>query len=591
MGAQNGDSILITGAREHNLEDVTLEIPKGRITVFTGVSGSGKSSLVFDTVAVESQRQLNETFPSYVRNRLPKHERPKADTIERLAPAVVVDQRPVGGGARSTVGTMTDIHPILRVLFSRRGTPSAGEATAYSFNDPVGMCPQCAGLGRTTRIDLDRFLDTGRSLNEGAIRFPPLAVGTAGWQIYATSGLFDPDKPLDRYGPEEWDLLLYGKGFKVTRGERAYDNTYEGLVENFDRRYVQRDPSALSEKTAELVRGFVREGTCPQCQGARLTAAAIAARAVTALDRVAGIGLGYLSLDRPTPTLSGGEGQRLKMVRHLGSSLTGLTYVFDEPSTGLHPGDVRRLNDLLVRLRDKGNTVLALFAREHGVPAGLFSFNAAGACEECRGRGVIHTDLAYLDPVTTTCEACRGRRFKDEVLGLTVRGRSVADVLEMTAADAVAFFGEAAPAAAGTGAGAGIGRRLAALAEAGLGYLTLGQSVASLSGGERQCLKLATRLHRTGSVYVFDEPTAGLHMADVAGLPALLDRLVADGNTVLVVEHDLDVVKRADWVVDLGPGGGRRGGEIVFAGPPRDLLSARGSATADCLRASLDGAL
>ncbi|MEU2787373.1 excinuclease ABC subunit UvrA [Streptomyces sp. NPDC007100] len=773
MGAQTDDSILITGAREHNLKDVTLEIPKGRITVFTGVSGSGKSSLVFDTVAVESQRQLNETFPSYVRNRLPKHERPKADTIERLAPAVVVDQRPVGGGARSTVGTMTDIHPILRVLFSRCGTPSAGESTAYSFNDPAGMCPQCAGLGRTTRIDLDRFLDTGRSLNEGAIRFPPLAVGTAGWQIYATSGLFDPDKPLDRYGPEEWDLLLYGKGFKVTRGERAYNNTYEGLVENFDRRYVKRDLSALSEKTAELVRGFVREGTCPQCQGARLTAAvlktrvaglsiaemaaleatelsevlrgidpaaepvgaAIAARAVTALDRVAGIGLGYLSLDRPTPTLSGGEGQRLKMVRHLGSSLTGLTYVFDEPSTGLHPGDVRRLNDLLVRLRDKGNTVLvvehdrdviaiadhvvdmgpgagtrggevvfqgtvaglsaagtatgralrrvtgvkegvrtprgwltvrdvtlhnlkgvdfavpvgvltavtgvagsgkstlvseafvgahpeavvvdqsaigvssrstpatylgvmdavrALFAREHGVPAGLFSFNAAGACEECRGRGVIHTDLAYLDPVTTTCEACRGRRFKDEVLGLTVRSRSVADVLEMTAADAIAFFGEAdavAEAAGGAGEAAGIGRRLAALAEAGLGYLTLGQSVASLSGGERQRLKLATRLHRTGSVYVFDEPTTGLHMADVAGLLALLDRLVDDGNTVLVIEHDLDVVKRADWVVDLGPGGGRRGGEIVFAGTPRDLLSARGSATADCLRASLDDAL
>ncbi|OKI05408.1 daunorubicin resistance protein DrrC [Streptomyces sp. CB02923] len=776
------DCITITGAREHNLKDVDLKIPKGRITVFTGVSGSGKSSVVFDTVAVESQRQLNETFTWYVRNQLPKHERPKADTIERLAPAIVVDQRPLGGGARSTVGTLTDIYAILRVLYSRCGTPSAGEATAYSFNDPAGMCPGCAGLGRTTRIDLDRFLDTGRSLNDGAIRFPPLAVGTAGWQIYATSGLFDPDRPLDRYPPEEWDLLLYGKGFTVKRGERAYNNTYEGLVENFDRRYVKRDLSALAEKTRDMVRGFVREGTCPQCQGARLTAAAlesriagrsiadmaaleatelrevlrgigpdeepvgaaIAARAVTALDRLVDIGLGHLSLDRPAGTLSGGEGQRLKTVRHLGSSLTGMTYVFDEPSTGLHPGDIRRLNDLLVRLRDKGNTVLvvehdrdviaiadhvvdmgpgagthggevvfagtvrglaaadtptgrglrrvtgvkedvrtpdgrltvrdvtlhnlkgvdfhvptgvltavtgvagsgkstlvseafvgahpeavvvdqsaigvsarstpatylgamdavrALFARANGVPAGLFSFNAAGACEECRGRGVIHTDLAYLDPVATTCEACRGRRFKDEVLALTLRSRSVADVLEMTAEEAAGFFGAGGfsgaggffgaggPAAAGADEAAGTVRKLTALVEVGLGYLTLGQPVSSLSGGERQRLKLATRLHRTGSVYVLDEPTTGLHMADVEGLLALLDRLVDGGNTVLVIEHDLDVVKRADWVVDLGPGGGRRGGEIVFAGTPRDLLAARGSATAACLRASLKGAL
>ncbi|MFH8343702.1 ATP-binding cassette domain-containing protein [Streptomyces sp. NPDC018045] len=756
--------VTITGAREHNLKDVDLEIPKGRITVFTGVSGSGKSSVVFDTVAVESQRQLYETFTWYVRNQLPKHERPKADTIERLSPAIVVDQRPLGGGARSTVGTLTDIYAILRVLYSRCGTPSAGEATAYSFNDPAGMCPECAGLGRTTGIDLDRFLDTGRSLNDGAIRFPPLAVGTAGWQIYATSGLFDPDKPLDRYTPREWELLLYGKGFTVKRGERAYNNTYEGLVENFDRRYVKRDLTVLSEKTGAMVRGFVREGTCPQCQGARLTAAAlksrvagrsiaemaaleatelsevlrgidpagepvgaaIAARAVTALDRLAGIGLGYLSLDRPAATLSGGEGQRLKMVRHLGSSLTGMTYIFDEPSTGLHPGDVRRLNDLLVRLRDKGNTVLvvehdrdviavadhvvdmgpgagrdggkvvfagtvrglaaadtptgrglrrvtgvkedvrtpggwltvrdvtlhnlkgvdfrvptgvltvvtgvagsgkstlvseafvgahpeavvvdqsaigvsarstpatylgvmdavrALFARENGVPAGLFSFNAAGACQECRGRGVIHTDLAYLDPVTSTCEACRGRRFKDEVLGLPLWGRSVAEVLEMTGAEAKAFFD------GGTEDAAGIVRKLAALVEVGLGYLTLGQSVSTLSGGERQRLKLATRLHRTGSVYVLDEPTTGLHTADVEGLLALLDRLVDGGSTVLVIEHDLDVVKRADWVVDLGPGGGRRGGRIVFAGTPHDLVSAGGSATADCLRASLDGAL
>ncbi|MBZ4018072.1 ATP-binding cassette domain-containing protein [Streptomyces purpurogeneiscleroticus] len=745
------DSIRITGAREHNLKDLTLEIPRGRLTVFTGVSGSGKSSVVFGTIAVESQRQLGETFGWYVRNRLPKHERPKADTIERLSPAVVVDQRPVGGNARSTVGTMTDIHPMLRVLYSRCGTPSAGEASAYSFNDPAGMCPECDGLGKVVRLDLERALDRTKSLNEGAIRLPMVGVGSAWWQMFAETGLFDPDKPLAEYTEAERELLLYDDtGRKVRRARARNDNSYEGLVVGFHRQYVNRDVSGLSERLRDAVRRFVREDVCPECGGARLAAAArktqvagltlaemtaleadeliavlkgiedpvggpVAARAVASLERVVDIGLGYLSLDRETATLSGGEGQRLKTVRHLGSSLTGMTYIFDEPSIGLHPRDVARLNTLLLRLRDHGNTVLVvehdpdviavadhvvdmgpgagthggrvvyegtveglkeadtatgralrrtagfkaavrepagllplegvtlhnlkdvsvavptgvltavtgvagsgkstlatealparypeaivvgqgaigassrstpatylglmdplrrLFARTHGVAPGLFSFNSAGACGTCGGRGEIRTDLAFMDPVTRTCEACRGRRFHEDVLAMTVRGRSVADVLDMTAEQARDFL-----------AGEPVMRApLAAMNDVGLGYLPLGRAVSSLSGGERQRLKLATHLDRTGGVYVLDEPTTGLHRADVDGLLALLDRLVDAGNTVLVIEHDMDVVRHADWVIDLGPEGGRRGGEVLFSGAPRGLLDRPDSPTGQRLR-------
>lgn len=759
------DGILISGAREHNLREVSLRIPHGRITVFTGVSGSGKSSVVFDTVAVESRRQLAETFSSYVRNRLPRQERPKADAIERLSPAIVVDQRPLGGGARSTVGTVTDIHAVLRVLFSRCGTPVAGESSAYSFNDPAGMCPGCDGLGRVVRLDLDRALDTSKSLNEGAIRFPPAAIGTAWWQIYGESGLFDPDKPLARYDDREWDLLLHGTGFSVRRkgSTGTYNNTYDGLVAGFDRLYVNRDLTSRGERVRELARRFVCEEVCARCAGARLAApalasrlhgwniaelaaleigdligvlkavdgpvgGAVAAQAVAALERVDGIGLGYLSLDRRTSTLSGGEGQRLRMVRQLGSSLTGMTYIFDEPSIGLHPADVTRLVDLLRRLRDKGNTVLVVehdpdliraadhvidlgpgagtrggrvlfqgtpaelaaadtptgrglrrthtvkrgvrtpagwltlataastaplhnlreltvripaqvltvvtgpagsgkstlvtgvltaarpdaivvdqspiggsvrstpatylgvldpirraFARANGVPPGRFSFNSAGACARCRGRGEIHTDLAFMDPVTTTCDACGGRRFTDEVLAMTLRGRSIAQVLELTAREAGEFFADHADPTDPTDH-TELRRRLGALVETGLGYLTLGQPVSTLSGGERQRLKLATRLHRTGSLYVLDEPTTGLHMTDVDALLELLDRLADGGNTVVVTEHDPQVVGHADWVVDLGPGGGRQGGEVVFTGTPHDLLAHPASPTAAHLR-------
>ncbi|CAL9374591.1 ATP-binding cassette domain-containing protein [Streptomyces sp. enrichment culture] len=748
--------ITLTGARENNLKDVTLRIPKGRLTVFTGVSGSGKSSVVLDTIAVESQRQLNETYTWFVRNRLPKYERPHVDALEDLTPAIVVDQRPVGGHSRSTVGTMTDVYAVIRVLFSRHGTPSAGPATAYSFNDPSGMCPECDGLGRTVRPDWDRILDADRSLAEGAVRFPPFAAGTWQGQAYTNSDELDPHKRVREFTAAERDFLMRGRpGSKVTVNGTGgtWTTEYEGLADRFERLYLKRDLAAMSQKTRDMVREFLAEGVCPACRGARLNEAALATRvsglsiadctrmqvtdlvtvlrgiddplarpiagaAVAALERIEAIGLGYLSLDRETSTLSGGEGQRLKTVRHLGSSLTGMTYVFDEPSVGLHPRDVHRLGELLLRLRDKGNTVLVvehdpdvialadhvvdmgpgagagggrvvfegtpgelaasgtltgrclgrrtavkdvvreatgelwvkgadrhnlrdvtvrfpagvltavtgvagsgkstlvaeftaahpdavvvdqssvgisarstpatylgimdtvrrIFARETGRDPGLFSFNSAGACATCGGRGIIHTDLAFMDPVTTTCHDCEGRRFKEEVLRLTAGGRSIADVLGMTAGEALDFFDDP-----------GVRRRLRALRDVGLTYLTLGQPLSTLSGGERQRIKLATRLHRTGVVYVLDEPTTGLHMADVDGLVALLDRLVDAGNTVVVVEHALDVIARADWVIDLGPDGGRDGGRVIFEGTPEQLLAARESFTGEHLWRAVRG--
>ncbi|MER6508245.1 excinuclease ABC subunit UvrA [Nonomuraea sp. NPDC001636] len=728
--------IELIGLRQNNLKDVSLRLPKERLTVFTGVSGSGKSSIVFGTIATESQRQLNETFSAFVRNRLPKHERPRAERMSGLTAAVIVDQKPVGGGARSTVGTMTEVHAILRVLFSRRGEPSAGPATAYSFNDPQGMCPVCDGLGKKVEADVGKLLDEDLSLNEGAIRMAP--PGSYVWQLYARSGLFDPDKPLRGFTPQERDLLLYGGGFKVSRGE--YTNTYEGLVTRFERVHLKRDLDQLDKAAAP----YVRQATCPECGGRRLNAAALASlidgrsiadhcamevtdligvleglgdpvaeAAVESLRRIDAIGLGYLSLDRGTPTLSGGEAQRLKTVRNLGSSLTGMTYIFDEPSVGLHPRDVHRLGDLLVELRDKGNTVLVvehdrdlieladhvvdmgpgagtrggrvvfegtvaaltsggtltgrmlrrvtglkdavrapagwltveganahnlkdvtvrvplgvltavtgvagsgkstlmrqelvarhphvvlidqsaiggsprstpatyldamdplrkLFADANGVRPGLFSFNSAGACPVCKGRGEIKTDLAFMDPVTRVCDACGGSRYSPEALSHTVQGRTIADVLAMTAEEAAGLFDLP-----------GIG----GLGELGLGYLTLGQPLSTLSGGERQRLKLAHRMRERGQVYVFDEPTTGLHMADVDTLLALLDRLVDGGDTVIVVEHDLDVVKHADWVIDLGPEAGRHGGEVIFEGTPAELTEAS-TYTAKYLVKSLD---
>ncbi|RJL34663.1 excinuclease ABC subunit UvrA [Bailinhaonella thermotolerans] len=745
--------IEVAGARENNLKNVSLRVPKRQITVFTGVSGSGKSSLVFDTIAAEAQRQLNETFTAFARNYLPRYGRPDVDLIENLSAAIIVDQRRLGGNSRSTVGTITDLYALLRLLFSRAGRPHAGYSNAFSFNDPQGMCPECEGLGRVVTVDLDRFLDRSRSLNEGALLHPGFAVGGMHWGVYALSGFFDLDKRLADYSPEEWRALLYGADAKVplTWQGGTINAKYEGVVEKFTRLYIKRDVSEMSERNQEVVRRFTKSVTCEACGGARLNPAALesrvnglniaemaameAERLVAVLggvtepsvapvvaslrDRLSdlvAIGLGYLSLDRETTTLSGGESQRVKMVRHLSSSLTDMMYVFDEPSVGLHPRDVHRMTELLVKLRDKGNTVLVvehdpdviacadhvvdlgpqagsggghvvfqgaveglrradtltgrclrlrrplktavrrptgalrvedasahnlkhltvdvptgvltvitgvagagkstltgvflgrhpdtividqsavstsrrsniatytglldeirrLFARANGVSPSLFSTNSTGACPECQGLGVIYTDLAFMDGLKTVCEVCAGRRFKPDVLAHTLRGRTIADVLEMTAAEAADFFPEKR-----------LHPVLRALTEVGLDYITLGQPLSTLSGGECQRVKLATELHRSARVYLLDEPTTGLHMSDVTRLLTTLDRLVDEGNTVVVVEHDLDVVRHADWIIDLGPEGGAKGGEILFQGTPAGLLSHPTSHTARHLRHDL----
>lgn len=730
--------IVLTGVRQNNLRGISLRLPKEKLIVVTGVSGSGKSSLVFDTIAAESQRQLNHTYDAFIRNRLPKHERPRAERLAGLTAAVVVDQKPVGGNARSTVGTMTEIHPMLRVLFSRRGEPSAGPATAYSFNDPRGMCPGCDGLGRKVEVDVDLLIDFDLSLARGALR--PYPVGGYVWGLYTGCGLFDPDKPLRDYTREELDLLLHGDGRRIRRHGRTVD--YEGVITRFNRVHLNRDVESLDD-TAKKV---VRERICPDCDGRRLNEAALASRidglnladycameigdligvleklddpvaqeALEAARRIEAVGLGYLTLARETPTLSGGEAQRLKTVRHLGSGLTGLTYIFDEPSAGLHPRDVRLFGELLLRLRDAGNTVLVvehdpdvialadhvvdlgpgagedggrvvfqgtveqlrrsgtptgralgrtrgvkepvrrpsgwmridgaqthnlkdvslalplgvltavtgvagagkstlimrelparlpevvvidrsplpasprstlatylgvmdrlrrMFAAEHGVPPALFSANSDGACPVCKGRGEIKTDLAFMDPVRRVCDACDGSRYNPRALSYRLAGRTIAEVLALTAARAAREYGLSG---------------LELLEELGLGHLTLGRSLNTLSGGERQRLKLVHRLHQTGRVYVFDEPTTGLHAADVDRLLALLDRLVDAGNTVIVAEHHLEVVKHADWVVDMGPEGGRRGGRVVFEGTPADLAQAP-THTGRHLAESLSGA-
>ncbi|NJQ13607.1 ATP-binding cassette domain-containing protein [Streptomyces bohaiensis] len=735
--------INVVRARENNLREVSLRIPKRGITVFTGVSGSGKSSLAFDTIAAEAQRQLNETFTAFQRGFLPQHGRPDADALENLSAAIVVDQKRLGGNSRSTVGTITDIAPLLRLLLSRGGAPHHGAAHAYSFNDPLGMCPACEGIGRTTEIDLDALVDRSLSLNGGAIQHPDFGVGKWFWDSLAGSGLFDNDKPLCEWTEAEWRTLLHG-GDALGPTPKGY----EGLLDRFTRVYVRKDTAEMAERNRKVFLRFVTSATCGRCDGSRYNDGVLASRigghsiadlsaleatellallpslaapdtepvVASLVDRVGdlvAIGLGYLSLDRRTTTLSGGESQRIKMVRHLSSSLTDMLYVFDEPSIGLHARDVHRLNALLRKLRDKGNTVLVvehdpdviaiadhvvdmgpragehggqvvhqgtpqtlaaadtvtgrelrrrapvrqtfrtptgrleiraaarhnlrdvtvavptgvvtavtgvagsgkstlvgafleqhpeavvvdqsavgtnrrsspvtytgmldgirrLFARAGGVSASLFSFNSTGACPGCQGMGVVWTDLAFMDGVRTPCEECGGRRFREEVRQHTLRGRSIDQVLAMTAREAAEFFTERALHAAAR-----------AMVDVGLDYLRLGQPLSTLSGGECQRLKLATVLHGEGSVYVLDEPTTGLHMADVDRLLGIVDRLVAAGNTVLLIEHNLEVIKQADWIVDLGPEGGSRGGRVLFEGTPRALLDCAESHTAAFLR-------
>src|SRR4026209_1699248 len=743
--------IEIHGARENNLKNISLRIPKRKITIFTGVSGSGKSSIVFDTIATESQRLLNENFSMFVRNFLPKYAQPDADAIENLSMSIVVDQKRMGGGSHSTVGTITDINTILRMMFSRIGQPHVGPTNVFGFNDPQGMCPNCNGLGRKLDVDLEKFLDKSKSLNDGAILFPEYAVDSWSWSNVINTGLFDPDKKVSKYTQKEMNDLLYSEPIKVKTklGAKDFNLTYEGIVNRFTNKYIKRDLKTMSERTQKSVEPYMTMGLCSECKGTRLNqtilkckingyniadltgmevpelieavkkiklpaAETIVKALLERLRNLVDIGLEYLSLSRETDTLSGGESQRVKIVKHLNSSLVDVMYIFDEPSVGLHPRDVHRMNELLQKLRDKGNTVLVVehdpyviqaadhvvdvgphagsrggeivyegslagllkattitgkhmkqsvpmkeefraptgtlpiknakvnnlqnvsvniptgvltvitgvagsgkrslinevfqhqhpdsividqsavgvnsrsnpatytgilddvrkaFASANKVQPSLFSFNSKGACENCQGLGVVFTELSFFDSVKSPCEVCGGKRFKDEVLAYKLNGKSIAQVLEMTVLQALEHFDQVE-----------IQGKLQAMSDVGLNSLTLGQPLNTLSGGECQRIKLASELHKKGSIYVMDEPTTGLHMSDIGHLLAIMNRLVDTGNTVIVIEHNLDIIKNADWIIDMGPEGGNKGGKVVFEGTPKQLLNAKNSLTGNYFR-------
>ncbi len=775
--ADSHDLIRVQGARENNLKDISVAIPKRRLTVFTGVSGSGKSSLVFATIAAESQRLINETYSAFVQGFMPAMARPEVDVLDGLTTAIIVDQERMGANVRSTVGTATDAQAMLRVLFSRLAKPRIGPSTAYSFNVPTrkasgamtadkgqghrivvrdvvyhgGMCPRCEGMGSVSDIDLSQLFDENKSLNQGAITVPGFTAD--GWYVrmFAAAGL-DPDKPIRQYTKKERHAFLYQEPIKLKI--EKINLTHEGLIPRIRKSFLSKDVDALQPHNRAFVERAVTFTTCPDCGGTRLNEAArsskikgkniadvcamqidelavwlrdlkepsvapLLARLRHTLDSFVEIGLGYLSLDRPSGTLSGGEAQRTKMVGHLGSALTDVTYVFDEPTVGLHPHDIQRMNSLLVRLRDKGNTVLVVehkpetiamadhvvdlgpgagaaggevvfegdvkglrksgtltgrhlsdrrslkpsvrtpsgalevrgarthnlknlnvdiplgvlvvvtgvagsgksslihgsvsgrdgvvsidqtairgsrrsnpatytglldpirtaFAKANGVKPALFSANSEGACPACNGAGVIYTDLAMMAGVSTVCEECEGRRFQASVLTYKLGGRNIAEVLDLSVDDALAFFGAGK---ANTPAAHAI---LQWMADVGLGYVRLGQPLTTLSGGERQRLKLATHIGEAGGVYVLDELTTGLHLADLAPLLALLDRLVDAGKSVIVIEHHLAVVAHADWIIDLGPGAGHEGGRVVFEGTPQDLVNAKSTLTGKHLAA------
>jgi excinuclease UvrABC ATPase subunit len=775
--ADSHDLIRVQGARVNNLKDVSVEIPKRRLTVFTGVSGSGKSSLVFDTIAAESQRMINETYSAFVQGFMPTLARPEVDVLDGLTTAIIVDQERMGANVRSTVGTATDANAMLRILFSRLGKPHIGSPNAFSFNIPSvrataavtvergnaktvqqdftitgGMCPRCEGTGNVTDIDVTQLYDDSRSIEDGAITIPGYKAD--GWmvRIYAESGFVDPHKPIRKYTKKELNDFLYKEPTKVKVNN--INLTYEGLIPRVQKSFLSKDKEAMQPHIRAFVERAVTFTACPDCGGTRLSEAArsskikginiadacamqindlagwvrslhqpsvapLLATLQHSLDSFVEIGLGYLSLDRPSGTLSGGEAQRTKMIRHLGSSLTDVTYVFDEPTIGLHPHDIQRMNDLLLRLRDKGNTVLVVehkpetieiadhvvdlgpgagtaggtvcfegtiealrksttltgrhfddraalkdtvrkptgaleirgadthnlqdvdvdiplgvlvvvtgvagsgksslihgsvagrdgvvsvdqgairgsrrsnpatytgllepirkaFAKANGVKPALFSANSEGACPTCNGAGVIYTDLGIMASVSSTCEECDGKRFQASVLDYHLGGRDISEVLAMSVTEAEEFFG------AGKARTPAAHAILDRLADVGLGYLSLGQPLTTLSGGERQRLKLATHMGNQGGVYLLDEPTTGLHLADVEQLLGLLDRLVEAGKSVIVIEHHQAVMAHADWIIDLGPGAGHDGGRVVFEGTPADLVAGRPTLTGEHLAA------
>jgi len=780
--ADGHDQIRVQGARVNNLRDVSVDLPKRRLTVFTGVSGSGKSSLVFGTIAAESQRLINETYSAFLQGFMPTAARPDVDVLDGLTTAIIVDQERMGANPRSTVGTATDANAMLRILFSRLGDPHIGSPNAYSFNVPSvtasgsitverggrtkaekatfhrlgGMCPRCEGMGSINDIDLTALYDDSKSLNEGALTIPGYTM--EGWygRIYRGCGYFDPDKPIRKYAKKELHDLLHREATKIKVD--GINLTYTGLIPMIQKSFLSKDVEAMQPHVRAFVDRAVTFTTCPECEGTRLSEAArsstiedksiadVCAMQISdlagwvrgldepsvapllrglqhLLDAFATIGLGYLSLDRPAGTLSGGEAQRTKMIRHLGSSLTDVTYVFDEPTIGLHPHDIERMNVLLLQLRDKGNTVLVVehkpetiaiadhvvdlgpgagthggeicfegtvaglrrsgtvtgrhlddrarlkesvrsatgalevrgatthnlrdvhvdiplgvlcvitgvagsgksslvtgsvavrdgvvvvdqgairgsrrsnpatytgllepirkaFAKANGVKPALFSSNSEGACPTCNGAGVIYTDLGVMATVESPCEECEGKRFQASVLEHSLGGRSIADVLAMSVTEAEQFFG------AGDAALPAAHRVLDRLSDVGLGYVTLGQPLTTLSGGERQRLKLASQMADKGDVYVLDEPTTGLHLADVENLLGLLDRLVDSGRSVIVIEHHQAVMAHADWIVDLGPGAGHEGGRVVFEGTPAELVAARPTLTGEHLAAYVGG--
>ncbi|GAA3436695.1 ATP-binding cassette domain-containing protein [Kutzneria kofuensis] len=776
--ADSHDLIRVLGARENNLRDVSVEIPKRRLTVFTGVSGSGKSSLVFATIAAESQRMINETYSAFIQGFMPNQARPDVDVLDGLTTVITVDQQRLGADPRSTVGTATDANAMLRILFSRLGKPHIGSPQAYSFNVASvsgagavtlekggrqvkekrtfsitgGMCPRCEGRGSVTDIDLTQLYDDSKSLADGALTIPGYTPGGWNYRLYASSGFVDPDKPIRKYTKRELNDFLHKEPVRMKI--EGINMTYEGLIPRIQKSYLSKDKEGMQPHIRAFVDRAVTFTTCPDCGGTRLNEGARSSKIKKisiadacamqisdlarwvrdlkepsvaplldklghTLDSFVEIGLGYLSLDRPAATLSGGEAQRVKMIRHLGSSLTDVTYVFDEPTIGLHPHDIQRMNELLLRLRDKGNTVLVVehkpntiaiadhvidlgpgagaaggtvcfegtvaglrksgtvtgrhfddraavkksvrtpngkleirgatthnlrkvdvdiplgvltvvtgvagsgksslvhgsipadlgvvsvdqtpirgsrrsnpatytgllepvrkaFAKANNVKPALFSANSEGACPNCNGVGVIYTDLGVMATVSTTCEVCEGKRFLASVLEYKLGGKDISEVLAMSVTEAEEFFG------AGEAHTPAAHAVLDRLADVGLGYLSLGQPLTTLSGGEQQRLKLATHMGEKGGVYVLDEPTTGLHLADVEQLLGLLDRLVDSGKSVIVVEHHQAVMAHADWIIDLGPGAGHDGGQIVFEGTPAELVAKKSTLTGEHLAA------